>query len=685
MSSYYDVLSGKFINPAFPQYQFIELTADIELSWPAQFQNVNKVVAVTMVVEPDANGHTITLPDATQCSLGYRFTIKNASAFDFDVEDNAGDTLTTIEAGKIWEFWLDEKEDAAGVWTQVPYISGTAAVSSVAATSVSNNLSITGSPITTSGTFIFDLRKDLLQLASFGASSGIAVRENDSHWYLRTIQGKAGQIDVENGDGVDDDPVISLVNDITGVNTMRVGNLKLELNTISSTNVNGNIILSPEHTGPTDGAIHLDADETHILAGGTLKFFAPTGTNYISFRLGTTSDIQDYQWPTVAPTDGQVLQHQTAGTLVWANVATGGGGTTADAIARYSNTSGSLKNSNVLITDAWDMSGLTSISQVGGIGIANITPQTITTLGPNDDLILAPNGIGVISANGDVAISTAAGTRRKLRLHVGNAASFYAGLVANAAMAANVTWILPAADSAGYFKSDGANNVSITDTLTGLTSATIGNIIISNPANTITTAANQPLTIQPNGTGALTLSTTSSGDLTLSGGATGNIISAGDFQIKPVGGVFKKLRLYNSAGTFFYGLQAPAALASNITLTLPTDDGITGLMSNDGTGNLTFDTGIYAEGAPGYNIGIGDNNFTDSTNSLTITNGDLPTAAVTDALVIQSQDITAGNTSLSWYGEGNGGVGTTADNTATRTVAITVNGTVYYLLARLVA
>lgn len=69
------------------------------------------------------------------------------------------------------------------------------------------------------------------------------------------------------------------------------------------------------------------------------------------------------------------------------------------------------------------------------------------------------------------------------------------------------------------------------------------------------------------------------------------------------------------------------------------------------------------------------------TQTLFIGTGTAPTTVANDSLAIYSSDLTAGNTMLSIYGEGTSvaSVSPTAQN---RTIAVRVNGTVYYLTAK---
>lgn len=84
---------------------------------------------------------------------------------------------------------------------------GSGTVTSVAATQPASGLTITGSPVTTSGTLVFALNNDLQGLENL-ATNGIAVRTATSTWANRTLTAGSG-ISITNGDGIAGNPTIS--------------------------------------------------------------------------------------------------------------------------------------------------------------------------------------------------------------------------------------------------------------------------------------------------------------------------------------------------------------------------------------------------------------------------------------------------------------------------------------------
>lgn len=105
-------------------------------------------------------------------------------------------------------------------------------------------------------------------------------------------------------------------------------------------------------------------------------------------------------------------------------------------------------------------------------------------------------------------------------------------------------------------------------------------------------------------------------------------------------------------------------------------------------GTISWWTGAGALGATqrmtltgANNLGLATATFgTSATNTFAVLNGTAPTTGPADTVQFYSTDLSAGNTIPSFYTEGTGIVGT-GTPTANRTIAVRINGTVYYLLA----
>jgi hypothetical protein len=135
----------------------------------------------------------------------------------------------------------------------VPFNTSLASVTSVAVATSSTGVSISGSPITTSGTINVDISSQLQALSGL-SGTGIMVRTGSPTYAFRTITGTTSQITITNGNGVSGNPVISMPTTVVITTSVRAGNIQIgsngfSTNSISSQDTNGNILLDPNGTG----------------------------------------------------------------------------------------------------------------------------------------------------------------------------------------------------------------------------------------------------------------------------------------------------------------------------------------------------------------------------------------------------------------------------------------------------
>jgi hypothetical protein len=170
----------------------------------------------------------------------------------------------------------------AGVLTN----SNTGTVTSVAATAPAAGFTISGSPITTSGTFTFTLADDLAALEAL-AGFGFGVRTAASAWTNRSITSGTG-ISVVNGDGVASNPqIINTAPDQTV--TIAGGGINVVTGTypnftVTGTEVDGLITNELQTLANTSDATSHTATLSN--SGGSIKAVEGTGITLATTGTG---------------------------------------------------------------------------------------------------------------------------------------------------------------------------------------------------------------------------------------------------------------------------------------------------------------------------------------------------------------------------------------------------------------
>ena len=125
--SYTSVPTTGPLQPSYQSYKFINLTANIELSWLISYNNTPYVVAGWMTVNSSSNANVITLPDATLVSVGASFVFTNIGSNSFIVNKNDGTSLKTITTTQQFIFLLTDNTTQGGSWLVTQLASVTSA------------------------------------------------------------------------------------------------------------------------------------------------------------------------------------------------------------------------------------------------------------------------------------------------------------------------------------------------------------------------------------------------------------------------------------------------------------------------------------------------------------------------------------------------------------------------------
>lgn len=185
--------------------------------------------------------------------------------------------------------------------------------------------------------------------------------------------------------------IIDDSNNVSGLARLDVDNIRVDGNTISSTDSNGNINLSPTGTG----AVTVGGNSTGP-ADFRLLEDSDNGTNYTGFKAPSSlAGNVVYTLPSADGTSGYSLTTNGSGTLAWSNVSGGGGGGSGDvvgpasstdnSVARFDSTTGKLIQdtaSNATLSDAGLLALASYITtESGGVRIWRGATATTQSLG----------------------------------------------------------------------------------------------------------------------------------------------------------------------------------------------------------------------------------------------------------------------------------------------------------------
>jgi len=372
MGTYTNVFGGFAIQTALQSYLSITLNGNLTLNWGAQFQDTNNVVANIIDVTPTGGGFNITMPDATQTSVGQTVIFNNLSGGNaFSILNNTGGLITAVAHGNIFYLYLVDNTTVAGTWHLVPFGVGIGGVvTSVAAVSATSPaLTITGSPITSAGTFTFTLDTDLVALDSLGASTGLAVRTGVGTWSTVTLIAGTN-ITITNGNGVAGNPTIAVNNNLV-LTSLTAGNINLTANTISSTV--GNLSVIPF----TAGNLFL-------------------GSNATPIRIDTNDNVTNVNSITTTST--------TAGNLTMSSNSIVNNFVNASISIVPNGTGSALLGSNVMpftidsLNNVTHVNSLTGVVLIGTTGVTagNLTASSNSIVNNivNANISIVPNGTG---------------------------------------------------------------------------------------------------------------------------------------------------------------------------------------------------------------------------------------------------------------------------------------------------
>lgn len=127
--SFFPTFNGGVLQPAQVSYTAITLSANLTLNWP-DLDSTGTFTANIIEVTPTAGSLVITMPDATQRSVGQACLFRNMTGTAFIVHDNAGGTIANVPANLAIYIYLTINTTAAGSWSLVTFGAGTSSADS---------------------------------------------------------------------------------------------------------------------------------------------------------------------------------------------------------------------------------------------------------------------------------------------------------------------------------------------------------------------------------------------------------------------------------------------------------------------------------------------------------------------------------------------------------------------------
>ena len=420
---------------------------------------------------------------------------------------------------------------------------------------------------------VYNAGSGLLELAELpGAAGGEANQASNVGGFNEIFQGKAGvEFKFRTIDHGDNLTITQSTNAITIglVDSPEFGNLKINsaANTIENISTNANIILKPNGTGivSIDGALTASGAIT-----GTLATAAQTNVTSLGTLTALRVDNINIDGNTISSVAGTDLNiTPLAGQQI-------------------------VLDSTIVI-DAGVVTGATSITSTALnatsaiIDEVTISSNNITTNASNANLVLLANGTGVVEVDSNIDMNS--NKVVNLATPVANSDAATKQYVDTQLSATDLT-ISTAGDS-------GTGSVATSQTLTIAgtsneieTSASSQTITVGLPsAVSVTTSLTVPTAIidEVTITGNNITTNASNADLVLIPNGTGAVRTAAIVEIAGEDSLNGEIRFEDSNSSHYVAIKAPDVVASNVTLTLPVDDGTSGqALITDGNGILSF-------------------------------------------------------------------------------------------------
>lgn len=124
--SFTNVFTGSTIYPSEVALTQLAMTANVVLYWPLEAPDGEPIASdIVEITSTTSAAWTITIPDATQVSVGQTILFNNLTASNITVRNQGGDTILSVTAGTQWQIYLYNNTTANGSWRVYQFGAGT--------------------------------------------------------------------------------------------------------------------------------------------------------------------------------------------------------------------------------------------------------------------------------------------------------------------------------------------------------------------------------------------------------------------------------------------------------------------------------------------------------------------------------------------------------------------------------
>lgn len=123
--TYTSPFTGTVVTPTDVSYEPLNFNVNTTLYWPTTVNSSQTVAARIIDCVAMVSGLTISLPDASQGSLGTDILFRNLGANTFTIADNQGGATISVPTGIANYLYLTDNTSQAGAWGNVTFGAGT--------------------------------------------------------------------------------------------------------------------------------------------------------------------------------------------------------------------------------------------------------------------------------------------------------------------------------------------------------------------------------------------------------------------------------------------------------------------------------------------------------------------------------------------------------------------------------